>query len=354
VSCPYQTPGAQILRYILDVTCRVPGIVHRLRRTFRPVPDGPRWIPHIPSTFHSVLSNSVEKSLCRITLSDAWNKFTTVPHTPTNTNIALLTIFLLPVWFLVDVCRATIWLLVVFSRGAHSWSKHGSDLQAAVLDPHCISWTLRTSVDGPVRLSTLNYLARTTLADADPTLFVDCFDILIGCVKVINDKAVVTQGMERLADMTVLCCLHTLSYLTTADPTPRSLKSVRQRYVRAFPFWMNFDGLSLSHILTPIHRTFYAGRHFTCWQTPQWEDYKPPSGEHIIVAHALVKIARFEYRSRGRGKVPCWLLRFALHSLSQFPRPPTSVVTDCLSIIAIDLGCDPSNSVTLNERCVRA
>ena len=355
VSCPYQTPGAQILRCIPEVVCHIPEVVHRIRRTFfRRVPDGSRWMPHIPSTLHSVLSSSVEKSLCRITLNDAWNKLTSVPHTPTNTNIALLIIFLLPIWFLVDVCRAIIWLMVGLSRGVCSWSQRGSDLQAAVLDPHCISWALRTSVDGPVRLSTLSYLARTTLTDADPTLFVDCFDILIGCVKVISDRAVVTQGMEQLAEMTVLCCLHTLSYLVTTDQMRRSLKSVRQRYVKAFPSWTNFDGLSLSHILSPIHRTFYAGRHFTCWQTPQWEDYKPSSGEHVIVARALAKIARFEYQSRGREKVPCWLLRFALHSLSQSPRPPTSVVIDCLSIIAIDLGCDPSNSTTLNERCVRA
>ena len=74
-------------------------------------------------------------------------------------------------------------------------------------------------MDGPVRLLTLNYLARTTLTGAESTLFVDCFDVLIGCVEVVNDRAVVTQGMEQLAEMTVLCCLHTLSYLTTADPT---------------------------------------------------------------------------------------------------------------------------------------
>jgi len=51
-------------------------------------------------------------------------------------------------------------------------------------------------VDGPVRLLTLNYLARTTLTGAESTLFVDCFDVLIGCVEVVNDRVVVTQGMR--------------------------------------------------------------------------------------------------------------------------------------------------------------
>ena len=53
-------------------------------------------------------------------------------------------------------------------------------------------------------------------------------------------------------------------------------------------------------------------------------------------------------------KVPRWTLRFALHSLSLYPMPPTSAIADCLSIIAIDLGCDVSNSgfTLLDERCV--
>ena len=52
------------------------------------------------------------------------------------------------------------------------------------------------------------------------------------------------------------------------DAMRRSFNSVRQRYVEAFPFWTNFDGLSPSHILSSTHRTFYASRHFTCWQPP--------------------------------------------------------------------------------------
>ena len=80
--------------------------------------------------------------------------------------------------------------------------------------------------------------------------------------------------------------------------------------------------------------------------------YKPSSNEHIAVAHALAKISRVEYQRERREKVPCWLLRFALHFLSQSSLPPTSVAIDCLSIVATDLGCDFSTTTTLGERYV--
>ena len=56
-----------------------------------------------------------------------------------------------------------------------------------------------------------------------------------------------------------------------------------------------------------------------------------------MVARALVKFTQFKYKERA--KVPQWLLRFALHSLSQDPPPPPSIVSDSLSIITIDLEC---------------
>ena len=353
VSCPYQTPGAQILRCIPDVIYRIPEIVHSTRGILHRIPDSFRWIFHIPAALPLIISASIKGSMCCGIFTTVWDHLKAGHYSQGDTTRALLLAFLLPIWLIVDACRAVVWLVVVFFCGMHSRLQQVSELPAAALDLHCISWTLRTSLDGPVRLSTLNYLARTTLTNPDPTVFVDCFDVLTGCVKVVNGRAVVTQGMEQLARVTVLCCLHTLSYLTITVPAWRGLNGARQRYVRAFPFWTNFDDLRFSHTLSPIHRTFYTGRHFTCWQTPQWEDYKPSSSEHVIVAHALTKIARFGYRWRRREKVPRWLLRFALHSLSQFPLPPTSVVVDCLSIIAIDLGCDPSNVATLDERCVR-
>ena len=64
--------------------------------------------------------------------------------------------------------------------------------------------------------------------------------------------------------------------------------------------------------------------------------------------------AELEYRKTQHRKVPRQTLRFAFHSLSLDPLPPTPVVADCLSTIATDLGCDVSSigSATFDERCV--
>jgi hypothetical protein len=166
-----------------------------------------------------------------------------------------------------------------------------------------------------------------------------------------------------------MCCLHTLSHLRPTYPLSRSLDSIRQRYTRVFQPETNFDSLPFSHILVVIHRVFYPTRPgqmyylgrpeqetLYTWSTgvPQqvrWENYTPSSGEHVIVARALTRLARFENWRRG-GKVPRWLLAFALRFLSQDPSPPASVVISCLSIIAIDLGCDVPKIMSSDDRYV--
>ena len=326
VNCPYQTPAAYALRHTLP----------RISQSF--------------STLHGFFSNSVERSLCRITLNDAWGKLTNAPHTATNTNLALLTIFLLPVWFLADVCRAIVWLLVRLFRGERPRSRRTSEHPTTVLDLRCISWTLQKSLDAPARLSTLNHLATTTLANFDTTLVTDCFGILISCLNVINNKATVTQGTEPLARAATLCYLRTVSHLTVMDPM--ALESVRQQYDRAFPPETDFNAIQFAHALGPVHRILHPDSRFPHWRFPQWEDYKPSGYEHAIVARALTKIAWFWRQEKIHEKVPCCLLRFVLHSLSLSPLPSTSVVADCLSIIAIDLGCGPQNTTTFDERCV--
>ena len=310
-------------------------------------------------------------------------------------------VLLLPICLLADASR--LWTAVtspftIFPRRACFRLWQGPEQRSAMLDLYHISWTLRTSLGVPARLSALHYLTTITPARFDPILAIDCFDTLIGCVKVANGKVTIIQGLEQLATVSTLCCLHTLSHLTITD-TMASLEGVRQRYTRAFPSGVNFDGLPFSHTLGAIHSVFYqtskfrvgfptsmaqitlitwraqlpwqdhwwedgkpsndertiaadalAGQARKAWRV-QWKDYNPSGGEYVIVASALAKLARFEYRRRGRWKVPRWLLRFAFHSLSQHPLPQTSVIVDCLSIIAIDLGCNLTNT-TQHERYV--
>ena len=418
VSCPYQTPGAQILRatpdilrhilYIFrrlpeiirrlpdiirrlpdivlclpdivlrlpdvirrlpDIICRLPGIIRHILGIIRRLPDVRPWLLHIAGMFHSVSSASIKGSLFSALLTEAWDESKEFPFSPRNIIKSLLRILLLPIALIIDVfqlARAIVWGSVGFFHGVYSRLRQGLEHGTDMLDMQCILWTLRTSLDGPVRLSALNYLAtKATLAGFDPALVVDCFDILLGCVKVTNLEAAVRQGLERLARHSALCLLQTLSHLTAIDPTSRVLEDVRQRYTTTFPVWTDLDGLPFSHTLGAIHCVFHPTlrgmirrlrkrTHYTgpTWRSVRWEDYKLFNNEHIILAHALTKLAQFEYQKRQPKKVPRWLLHFALHFLSQDPLPPTSVITDCLSIIAIDLDCTLRNATTPDERCV--
>ena len=329
-SCPYQNPGAQILHHILH------------------------WIPHIPTTLYSVFSASVEGSICCKVYPKVWSSLKFGPYTVANTYHILLYILLLPVFLIVDAYKAASWLLTGFSHWMYPWLQQISEPPVAALDLHCISWTLQTSLDAPVRLSALNYLTITTLVNVDSTLVVDCFNILFSCIRVIDDKAVITQGMEQLAPTTVLSCLHILSHLTVIDPALSALGDTHQQYVRAFPLWTDFSALPFSHTLRPLHGILHQYDWYTFWQSPQWENYRPSSNEHIIVAHALAEITQFWHQKRGSLYKHHWLFLFVLHSLSQSPLPSTSVVVNCLSIVATSLGCDPSNTTTLDKRCVHS
>ena len=365
----------------------------------------------MPGQLYSTFSTSVEIFACHHLVSMVWDgleeyrrrsKIPSYMREPGIVSI-LLYISLLPaVCLLVDISH--LWIAItlpftLFARRACFWLWQGSGQRTATLDLYRISWMLQTSLDVPARLSALNYLATMTQTPFDTTLVIDCFDTLIGCVKVTNGKVTIIRGLEQLATVSALCCLHTLSHLAVMD-TIVSVEDVRQRYTRAFPSGANFDGLPFSHTLGVVHTVFYQTCKFReglptsvdqmtritwraqlAWQDYWWEDgkpsnaertlaadsrrrqprqawrvqwkeYEPTSDEHIVVARALSKLARFEYRRRGHRKVPRWLLRFAFHSLSQHPLPPTSVIVNCLLIIAIDLGCDFSNTKTRYERYV--
>ena len=199
----------------------------------------------------------------------------------------------------------------------------------------------------------------------DPTqVVVGWFNILVDCVKVTNGNAMIVQGLEELAATSSLFCLRTISHLMVIDPMPKIPEDVYRRYTRTIPFETTFNNLLLPHTLGVIHSVFYPIRaEDTILPLPQrpirwrvqWNSYEPSSDEYVEVACALTKFAWFEYRRSGRPKVPRWLLRFALHSLSRDPLPPASVIADSLSIIAIELGCDIQNIATVkpsDQRCV--
>ena len=338
VSCPYQTPGAHILRHTL---------------------------PLIPRALRSVSSSVIKGSVCVELLAEWRNNFMRPARSLRHIPESLLATFLLPIWLACDaylIVRAAITGSITFARRVRSWFRRlrsarigGLEQQMVALDLQCITWMLQTSFDKAIHLLALRLLATmTTLVEFNPSLVPACFGILAGCVAVVGSKAVITQGSEELAAVSSLHCLRILSHLTTLDPTSSILRDMRQWYTMTFPPGIDFKGLLSYHTFCAIHNVFYPLRpHWIRVQHKnQWEDYKPSSEEHIIAANSIAKLARFEYNRRQPEKVPRWILRFALHSLSQDPLPPTSVVVNCLSIIAIDLGCVVVSTTTPDERCV--
>ena len=331
-SCPYQTPGSSIL-------CSVTSTIILATQS---IVSGFRHAVRCSKTTH-VLYAKVQQA------EPWWSRGNVIA-------------FLKEVpWKLPGALAFdTFQLLVGFGSQVYTWwasvpstPGHGLDQESAFQDLQCISWTLNISLDKAIHLSTLESLATMeTLANFDPTLVKDCFNILMGCVGVFDGTVMVTQGSEQLATVSAVCLLHTFSHLSVVNPTSCVLRSVHQCYNTVFPPNTNFKDFSFYHTLGAIHSVFYSD-----WNHPwlNWGDYKPSKHEHIIFACALAKLAQSEYQRREHDKmVPGWILRFVLYSMSLDPLPPTPVVIDCLSIIAIDLGCNTSSirNATLDKRYV--
>ena len=385
-NCPYQTPLANFLRYtpvaishtpialyrtVRGVFRSIQIILHRIRDILQRVSHTFRCLPLIFGVLRSGFSLISNESASFGALRRIYEQFKKLcnPQNITTSGILFLSfiILILPIWPIVDLCKAIIWLLVSFTDWVrqvplelHTEQATEQQTVSHVLDLRCVLWTLQTSMDGPVRQSALEYLATITMDDSNPSqVVVSWFGIFLNCVQVTNGSVVIIRGYELLAERFSLFCLHILSHIVVADPMPRVLEDVRQRFTGTFPPETNFGGLPNAHTLGIIHRVFYSDRKNTFftrslasravqWRV-EWGNYPPPGGDHATVTLALVKFAQFGYKRSGEHtKVPRWLLRFALHSLSQDPLPRPSTVYNSLSIIAIDLDCNVSGAVTIN------
>jgi hypothetical protein len=343
-SCPYQTPGARILRHIHH---------HALRNILYHI------LPPIFGALYPAFRGLIYKSRCLVRFSgDEWCGWRNWKR---NISVLFKHVLCFPFRlaysvyrlarsmvraFIALACRVRSWI-----RSARSARARRSDQRTAALDSQCISWILQTSLETSIRLSTLKFLVTTpTLADFTPALVSDCFDILIDCLKVNKRNPVIVQGMEQLEEVSAMCFFLAYSHLSIMDPTPRTLVGIHQRYRRIFPPDLDFSGLSSPHTLGTIHEAIYSDREV---KAPiEWRSHKPTNHEHITVARALSKLSWSEYRRRKLGQVPPPCLSFALHYLSQNPLPLPLVVADCLLIIAIDLGCNVPNTMVLGERYV--
>ena len=332
-SCPYQTPGARILRHVIPALRSAPPLISKL------------------SVFvSSKLAGLVRASSCYSVVSDWWleleQPWYSISNIISNIFTFLVTALVqLPFALVSDIVLLGFEIVLplgfaVYCRltGAHP-QKGALGQQAIALDLRCISRMLQTSLDKFVHLSTLEYLTTvTTLAGFDPTIVADCFNAFVGCISVNDHEVVIVQGLEQLAAVSSLCFFSTVSHLLALDPASSVLEDVRQRYAKIFPRQAHFRGHQFFHTLKVIHGSF------TGYRMPQegaryfrWTAYEPSGHEHTIVARILLRVALFGYQETRRMRVPRWILRFVFHSLSQDYPPPPSVVADCLSIIAIDL-----------------
>jgi hypothetical protein len=366
VICPYQTPGARILRHILLPTLRsAPSVISRL------------------STFiSSRFSYFIETSFCRLLTIKWWSSLQQPWYSMFNVAISLFcTLAVLPVTLVADAfllggvllllfvgLGKTVWYwllaapvvakhyLSVFGRTIHhqlvgtiSVQTHGLDQQTIALDLRCISWMLKTSLDKVVHLSALKHLATMmTLGNFDPILVLGCFDVFVDCVQVdVNHDVVIMQGLEELAEVSAMCFLRTFHHLLIINPTSVILEDIRQHYHEVFPPQTHFDCLPFNYTMIKIKSM--ANQSWDPHRTHQVV-YRPPTQEWISFTRGIAGIARAKYQQTPHRKAPRWTLRFALHSLALEPLPPASVVADCLSIIAIDLGCDvPSTGFAVSD-----
>jgi len=259
----------------------------------------------------------------------------------------------------IDAChlgRETLWilsapLLFLAHRAANQFHSTSStpeqrlDQQTTMLEFRCLVWMLQTSLDKAVHLSTLKHLATmTAFTGFDPTLVAGCFNAFLSCIRINfhSCEVAIVQGSEQLALVSARCFIITSSHLLATDPTSSILKDVHQCFRETFPAFVpghqSYNTVNAAQYLLFQHREY---------QSFQWSDYQPSPHEHTMVAHNLLKVAQFGFQRTQEPKVSCKILSFALHSLSLDPPPPTSVIADCLSIIAIDLGCDIPDTGTM-------
>ena len=317
VNCPYQTPGARILRYALGILRSVPRFFFYLPHRIPEDPETRYPAARVARSAHSYIWRS---SWCMWVLSFV----TALPSVVCINSINLGRTI---------ARRLYAGFLSVLSTPADSQT---------TLELHCISWVLQTSLDKAVQLSALEHLAALgALADFNPTLVMSCFNILISCTKFVGNRLETTLGFEKHATMSAMCLFRTFSYLSVTDSISGVLRDFSWRYRWYFPSRPSFHGPS-SDYLTAIHSAYYPDYEPSQYN---WKCSEMPAHEIIIFARAATKLARYGYQTHGRA--PTWALAFAEHFLSQDPPPPTEVIVNCLLAIAAGLGCDFSGITTM-------
>jgi len=163
-------------------------------------------------------------------------------------------------------------------------------------------------------------------------------DALLRYIDVDQGQVMERPGSIQGARAASLCLLRALSGI---HPTSPVLEDIHKSYVAVIPCVVSFEGLHCYDTIKTIHTVLVGGR---LREPLLWIDHVPSAQERIFTN----TLARIAHKRKGHGKVPRWLLHFVTHSLTHDPQPPISFITDCLTIIAIDLGCDISEDDVRN------
>ena len=174
----------------------------------------------------------------------------------------------------------------------------------------------------------------TKIEDSDEALIINLFHIFTICIGDGIESIAIVQGLEQLATASAGWIYRTLYRLMVTNPTSSVLEYIHRRYHKVAPYWNDFTGLPSRYTMIMIH-TLIKGD----WSPPCiWRsDDRPPDGEHICFAQDVAELAWAEYQ--WEHKVPGWIWSFVFDSLSLDPLPSTSIVADCLKVIAMGLGC---------------
>jgi len=159
----------------------------------------------------------------------------------------------------------------------------------------------------------------------NPSSAITYLDALLSYLDVDHGRVTECPGSEQGARAASLCLLRALA---GTDSGSVAFRDIRERYNAIIPLRANFEGLLCYHAINAIHVTLVGGQEK---RAISWTDHKPHTQEYILFANTLARVAH---------KAPRWALRFAAHSLSQDLLSPASVIIDCLTVIAINLGCD--------------
>ena len=365
-SCPYQTPGAHISRYVLRHT------LHYTRHNLLPA------IQSAPSVvvggFSKFLSGIARYSLtllgARTTLWALERPWYSVKNVE---SIAGYLILAAPIALVADCVLGIGFIVIIIlmplaflCRKAYSWpfgrllrrwvigtspTSHSMDKRMVGLDLRCISWILQASLEKSVRLATLEHLAlMSDFSHFHPTVVLDCFNIFQGCFGTNSKKMTITEGSEEIARASATGLLNSFLNLAIMDPTSSVLIDLRQQYTARFPPNIDFTGLSFHSTMAKIHPL--ASR-FTFAPYISRRSNRTPGHEHLPFSRHIAEVAQVKYQQAQHRKVPRWTLRSALYLLSLGSVFPPFVVADCLMIIALDMGCDLPDATNLDERCVQ-